>query len=115
MRPLLTDASDTSKYDSTASVYGNRGLFLFSLAALSLVQITSRHHLYRSQNSLTINRSHVIARQIPASPHQFILAAKHGTRVVVRDLFGNLPVRVKQRAVESYRPSGSDKDWEELR
>jgi len=79
------------------------------------VSITSRHHLHHSQNSLIINRSQVIARNTPAPPHQHIHAYKHGTRVTVRDLFGNMPVRVKQRVEESVRQSGSGREWEELR
>jgi DNA mismatch repair protein MLH3 len=33
----------------------------------------------------------------------------------VRDLFGNMPVRVKQRVEESRSQSGSGREWEELR
>jgi DNA mismatch repair protein MLH3 len=57
----------------------------------------------------------VIARQIPAPLHLHVLGTKHGTRVTVRDLFGNLPVRVKMRVAASERQLGGGKDWEELR
>jgi DNA mismatch repair protein MLH3 len=95
-------------------VYGSRGSFLASLAALSLLSITSHHHQHHSQNSITINRSQVIARQTPASPQQYVLGVRHGTRVSVCDLFGNMPVRVKQRAALSMERPGSGKEWEEL-
>lgn len=57
----------------------------------------------------------MIARHTPAPPQQHIYAHKHGTRVAVYDLFGNMPVRVKQRIEESSKPSGSGREWEELR
>ncbi len=85
------------------------------MAALSLVSITSHHHLHHSHNTLIINRSKVIARDTPAPPRQHIHGQKHGTRVAVRDLFGNMPVRVKQRVEESSTISGSGREWEELR
>lgn len=70
------------------------------MAALSLLSITSHHHEHRSHNSLSIHNSKVLARNTPALPEQRLLTFPHGTRVAVRDLFGSMPVRVKQRALE---------------
>jgi DNA mismatch repair protein MLH3 len=39
-----------------------------------------------------------VQRQTPAPARQELQYGKHGTRVTVRNLFGNLPVRVKYRA-----------------
>jgi DNA mismatch repair protein MLH3 len=79
------------------------------------MSITSHHHLHHSHNTLIINRSQVIARHTPAPPQHHNHSHKHGTRVAVRDLFGNMPVRVKQRIEESSKLSGSGREWEELR
>jgi len=46
-------------------------------------------------------------------PEERILSSPSGTRVVVRDLFGSMPVRVKQRALELER-LGSARDFEQL-
>lgn len=40
----------------------------------------------------------MLARHVPAPPDQRLVAFSAGTRVAVRDLFGAMPVRVKQRA-----------------
>src|SRR5579871_5903660 len=66
---LLTSSLDTSKIDCKGPTYGRHGSFLASLAALSLVTITSHHHQHHSQNTLSVNRSQVIARRCPA-PYQ---------------------------------------------
>lgn len=103
----------TSKYPPRPDCHGRRGEFLASLAALSLLSIASHHRDYRSHNSLTIHNSRVVARNIPAPPDQRVLAFASGTRVVVRDLFGSMPVRVKQRAAALER-SGSSRDFDQL-
>ncbi len=82
---------------------------------MALISITSHHHSHRSHNTLTIHKSEVISRQIPALPQQFLASTIHGTRVTVRDLFGNMPVRVKQRAIIAEKQRGNVKDWEDLK
>lgn len=106
-------AVDTSKYPPDSGHYGSHGTFLASAAALSLLSITSRHHQHRSHNSLSIHNSKVLARNTPALPNQRLLIFPHGTRVTVRDLFGSMPVRVKQRALEMDKP-GAVRELEQL-
>ncbi|KAB5583511.1 putative MLH3 protein [Coniochaeta sp. 2T2.1] len=103
----------TSKYPPDPDFHGSQGAFLASVAALSLLSITSHHHEHRSHNSLSIHNSTVVARNTPALPEQRLLVFPHGTRVTVRDLFGSMPVRVKQRALEIEK-SGAAKDFELL-
>lgn len=83
------------------------------MGALSLLSIASHHRDYRTHNSLTMHNSRVVARNTPALPEQRVLAFASGTRVVVRDLFGSMPVRVKQRAIEVER-LGSSRDFDRL-
>lgn len=83
------------------------------MATLSLLSITSHHHEHRSHNSLVIHNSNILARNTPAPPEQRLLAFPHGTRVTVRDLFGSMPVRVKQRGLEMEKP-GPAREFERL-
>lgn len=65
---------------------------------MSLLAITSNHHAYRSHNSITFHHSRAIERLTPTPAHNNV-HGNCGTRVTVRNLFGNMPVRVKQRAI----------------
>ncbi|GKT44457.1 DNA mismatch repair protein PMS1 [Colletotrichum spaethianum] len=103
----------TSRHSPEHECYGANGNFLASVAALSLLTITSHHYLHNSQSSLTIHNSRVLARNIPALPEQRLLTFSHGTRVTVRDLFGSMAVRVKQRAVASEK-AAVDREWGRL-
>jgi DNA mismatch repair protein MLH3 len=85
------------------------------LAALSLLTITSHHHLHHSHNTITFGRSQVIARHVPAHEQYRVSSLNHGSRVTVQDIFGNMPVRVKQRAVGVSGNVGFGREWEELR
>ncbi|KAH9893801.1 hypothetical protein F4778DRAFT_748542 [Xylariomycetidae sp. FL2044] len=104
----------TSKYPVQANAHGRNGTFLASVGSLSLLSITSHHCDYQSHNSIRIHNSDVLARHIPCLPEHRLLSFPHGTRVTVRDLFGTLPVRVKQRAVDVEK-GVSTREWERLR
>ncbi|KAK4986468.1 DNA mismatch repair protein [Elasticomyces elasticus] len=95
-------------------LHGSLGIFLASLSALSLLTITSRHFQHRSHNTVTLHRSNTVARQTPA-PAQHEISSAHGTRVTVRDLFGDMPVRVKQRALVRDERTEDEKQWQSLR
>ncbi|KAF2204701.1 hypothetical protein GQ43DRAFT_408934 [Delitschia confertaspora ATCC 74209] len=105
----------TSKYQNPEACLGRNGIFLASLSALSLLTVTSHHHEHRSHNTLTLHHSKAIERNLPARPQDEIKAYSHGTRVTVRNLFGNLPVRVKQRAVIVEEKAELNRLWDGLR
>ncbi|KAI1400699.1 hypothetical protein F4819DRAFT_460513 [Hypoxylon fuscum] len=104
----------TSKFPPRNDVHGRHGTFLASIASLSLLSITSHHHGYHSHNSIKIHNAEVLARYTPALPEQRLLSFPHGTRTTVRDLFGSMPVRVKQRAIDAERGANA-KEWERLK
>ncbi|KAJ5570866.1 hypothetical protein N7535_004526 [Penicillium sp. DV-2018c] len=110
----LGKAHHTSKFESTG-LYGHRGLFLTSLASLSLLTVTSRHIHHESTNSLILHHSTPVARLIPAPPYQVLRFPGHGTSVTVNDLFGNMPVRVKSRALSLQRPDELEREWDNLK
>ncbi|KIW05351.1 uncharacterized protein PV09_03867 [Verruconis gallopava] len=109
----------TSKYGdsrpSASTTYGAYGTFLASLGALCLLTVTARHCKYYSTNSLIIHQSKVISRLMPAPASHQLDSRDHGARVTVRDLFGNMPVRVKQRALLAQQQGEMDKLWDELK
>jgi DNA mismatch repair protein MLH3 len=107
--------TDSSKISSQTPIHGGRGTFLASLSAMSLLSVASHHHSYRSHNAMTMHKSEIVSRQTPAPQQQHLLYFEHGTRVTVRDLFGNMPVRVKQRAIITEKQRGNVKDWEALK
>ncbi|KAI4866532.1 hypothetical protein F4820DRAFT_245403 [Hypoxylon rubiginosum] len=104
----------TSKFPARNDIHGRHGTFLASVAALSLLSITSHHYGHHSHNSIKIHNSEILARYTPALPEQRLLSFLHGTRTTVRDLFGSMPVRVKQRAIDAERGANA-KEWERLR
>ncbi len=82
---------------------------------MSLLSITSHHRVHHSHNTITMHKSTTVSRHTPSPPQLHFTSFSHGTRVTVRDLFGNMPVRVKQRAMSAERSRGNNKEWEELR
>ncbi|KAI0970961.1 hypothetical protein F4678DRAFT_108908 [Xylaria arbuscula] len=104
----------TSKYPVREDVHGRYGTFLASLASLSLLSITSHHRQYHTHNSIQIHNSTVLARHIPSLPDQRLLSFPNGTRVAVQDLFGSMPVRVKQRSIDAERGIHA-RHWELLK
>lgn len=107
---------DSSKYESETPLYGSQGSFLASVAALSILTITSRHKSYRPLSSLVLHHSRPAARFLPAPGHHELPGHGHGTRVTVQDLFGNMPVRVKQRSVMFFENTkGDEKEMEGLK
>ncbi|CAG7927279.1 unnamed protein product [Penicillium olsonii] len=104
----------TSRFEQNDS-YGHRGLFLASLASLSLLTLTSHHAAHESTNSIIFHHSKPVARLIPAPSHHTLRSASHGTSVTVNDLFGNMPVRVKNRAITLRKAGEADREWDNLR
>ncbi len=94
-------------------VHGGEGTFLSSLAALSVLTITSHHEAHNSHASLILHHSRPAARLVPAPLHHHLSNREHGTRITVQELFGNMPVRVKQRAT-MYGGREHAKQWEVL-
>ena len=105
---------DTSKFDSNSRLHGRNGTFLSSLAALSILTITSHHYEFRSHSTLVLHHSRPAARLIPSPSHHHVKYRDHGTRLTVHDLFGNMPVRVAHRALQQDASTILDKDWESL-
>ena len=106
----------TSKRSGRSDLHGFSGTNLASLAALSLLTITSRHSQTNDLATLTAHHGKVIRRAIPAPVgHELSLSSSCGTRVTVADLFGNMPVRVKQRALTTSSGQEDDKSWQELK
>ena len=63
---------------------------------------------------MTLHHSRPAARVIPAPSYQQLSCGGHGTRVSVGDLFGNMPVRVKQRHINLKDPKQSERYFEAL-
>lgn len=86
-----------------------------SLASLSLLTVTSRHLRHQSTNAVIFHHATPIARLIPAPIQQSLRFSGHGTCVTVNDLFGNMPVRVKSRALALQKPDELEREWEDLK
>ena len=65
-----------------------------------MLTVTSHYHLNRSHATIIVHQSRPIARLNPSPQYHHISFREHGTRVNVRDLFGNMPVRVKHRVLD---------------
>ncbi|KAF9885331.1 DNA mismatch repair protein [Aspergillus nanangensis] len=105
----------TSKFHPRKNVYGRKGLFLASLSSISLLTIASHHVNQASTNAIIFHQATPVARLIPAPAQQQLRFSTHGTSVTVNDLFGNMPVRVKNRALVLQKPDEPDRQWDSLR
>ncbi|KAL8770354.1 MAG: hypothetical protein Q9209_003990 [Squamulea sp. 1 TL-2023] len=110
----LGKAYHTSKLENTYNLYGGEGTFLASLAAVSILAITSHHHAYRSSATLIYHHTRPVARFVPAPLHYHLSSREHGTKVDVHDLFGNMPVRVKQRGLIWAHGKEHLREWETI-
>lgn len=108
----------TSKHQVSVhdELHGSTGTYLASLGALSLLSITSKRADDSEAATISIHQGTVIARSVPApQSHCLTLSPSNGTRVTVRDLFGNMPVRIKQRALAADSGSEDGRAWQELK
>lgn len=93
---------------------GSKGLFLSSVAAVSILSITSKHWRFPTASNLILHHSQTASRLIPAPDHMTHDLGEHGSKVSVHDLFGNMPVRVKQRIIAGGSCMAHDKEWSDL-
>ncbi|RAH84101.1 hypothetical protein BO86DRAFT_333896 [Aspergillus japonicus CBS 114.51] len=105
----------TSRLGPERDVYGHRGSFLASLSTLSMLTITSRHFRHTSTNTLVFHHATPVVRLTPAPSYQGLRFSSHGTSITVNDLFGNLPVRVKSRALALLKSEEVERQWDDLR
>lgn len=70
---------------------------------------------YQSTNTVVFHHSSLIARLVPAPIQHGLSFSGHGTCVTVNDLFGNIPVRVRSRALALQKPDEVEREWDNLR
>ncbi|KAG6029468.1 hypothetical protein E4U19_000952 [Claviceps sp. Clav32 group G5] len=104
----------TSKLPPNPKIHGGHGEFIASIATLALLTISSRHHHHESCSALTIHNGNVLARSIPAPLDQQLASKGHGTRLSVRNLFGSMPVRVKQRGLLFSDRAKIEREWDRV-
>ena len=103
----------TSKLDPSHGTYGRYGRFLFHIAALSLLNITSRQATH--EYSLTLHRTRVIARSSNDTAENPTIPHSHGCQVVVGNLFGDIPVRFRHIATRLENVSAVDAEFTALK
>ena len=105
----------SSKRGSCAQQHGRNGTFLSSLAVTSLTTITSQHACDDRLSTIILHNSEVVSRMLPAPRQHGLKYPSHGTRVTVRDLFGNIAVRLKQRSKMQESRSEQEQAWFSLK
>lgn len=93
-------------------VHGHTGTFLASLSALSKITVESLDLDGHPVCSLSAQYSKTASRTLSYSTRNISTEAIGGVRVIVRDLFGNMPVRMKQRDLLGLPTSGGlEREW----
>ncbi|KAL9592509.1 MAG: hypothetical protein Q9179_006642, partial [Wetmoreana sp. 5 TL-2023] len=64
--------------------------------------------------TLVFHHKRPAARLVPAPSHHQPLNREHGTKVEVHDLFGNMPVRLKQRGLSLSNHKEHTREWESI-
>ena len=111
----LGELYHTSKFPPSSQIYGRHGLFLASVSAVSFLTISSRLSGHLRQPLISMNPSRTILRLEDAQNSKLFAAQQHGASVSVQALFGNLPVRVKQRVGRYEDSENKRRDFEELK
>lgn len=103
-------------FEDKQDLHGYAGTFLASVASLSLLTISSRQNGQTDQAKLSMHVGKPIRREEyeAASLHPDQTMSQ-GTQVAVRDLFGNMPVRVKQRALVADHGNNDEKAWYQMK
>ena len=107
-------AADTSKVLPSSLIHGGHGNFLASVATFSLLHVISHSRLEAAQSYMSVHQGKVLTRCMPAPPELRFETYNHGTRISVRDLFGSMPVRVRQRGTIFADRSAIDREWAKL-
>lgn len=95
----LLQQYSTSKRDAI-NLHGCNGTFLTSVGSLALLAISSTQENELDPSSMTMHHSKIISRTLPSPENSSRQLGEQGTVITVRELFGNMPVRVKQRALQ---------------
>ncbi|KJX97162.1 DNA mismatch repair protein [Zymoseptoria brevis] len=101
---------------ASTHLHGSHGIFLAELSSMSLLTISSTHSSNQQSASLTFHMAKCITRSLPESTQAHsTVPARPGTNIAVHDLFGNMPVRLKHRALATSAPSSDDTSWQDLK
>lgn len=105
----------TSKLNCATDFYGYRGCSLASIAALSVLTISSRHQAFETTSAISFYNSRPISRLVPVPLDHTHSLSQHGTIVSAGNIFGNMPVRIKQRAHLVALGTRFDGEWDDLK
>jgi len=79
------------------SYYGRYGRFLASLASVSLVSISSIWRAAHTESCIVLSDGQVLSRHVGTAQE---IGYDYTSTVIVRDLFGKIPVRLKYRTAK---------------